>query len=60
MRNNNFNLLARATPYEVARAICNREDAQKPYVPVQIPKMEYKKHQWSLTALYVFAKGCLP
>lgn len=61
MKNNNFNLLARATPYEVARAMCNREEAMQPYKPVAIPKMQYPKQtKWSPTALYVFIKGCLP
>lgn len=59
MRNTNFNLLARATPYEVARAMCNRDDAMRPYEPVQIPKMQYPSNakDWSLTATYAFIKG---
>jgi hypothetical protein len=62
MRNTNFNLLARATPYEVARAMCNREEAMQPYKPVEIPKMQYPSNakDWSPASVYALVKSILP
>lgn len=57
----NFTSLARPTAYEVARTLANRDDALKPYVPVQIPKMKYydKVVKWTPTATFVFLKNIL-
>lgn len=62
MKTRNFNVLARPTDYEASKMLMDREDAMKPYIPVQIPKMKYHietAKNWSPTAVYVLMRKIL-
>lgn len=53
-------MIARATPFEVARALANRDDAMRPYQRAEIPKMEYPKLKMSPTAIWAFIRSFAP
>lgn len=60
MPNTNFSMIARATPYEVAKALANRDDAVKPYKPVEIPQMKYPQLELTPTAVWALVRGFAP
>ena len=48
------------TPFQLAKARMDYEDSQKPYKPVEIPKMKYPKAFKNETVgSWNFIKGCL-
>lgn len=60
-RENYFSAISRKTDYEVAKMLMDREDAMKPYKPVEIPKdMKYPKAVSTPTSLKAMFYGVLP